>query len=124
VSVAVKKISGVDSVKVSLNEGRALIVLKPGNSVQLREIRKAVEEQGFTPKDAKVKAIGDLTGTGERLQFKVGGTNESFSVVQAPNATPPWRNQSGINLLVSGLVAATSSKQPRTIQISKIETAK
>ncbi len=122
-SVAVKKIQGVDSVKVTLNEGRALILLKPGNSVRLADIRRAVEEQGFTPKDAKVKAIGDLNGADGRLEFKVSGSDEVFPVMQTPHAA--WGSQAErSNRLVSGLIAAPSDKQPATIQITEVSTAK
>lgn len=121
-SVAVKKVQGVESVKVSLNEGRAMIVLKPGNSVRLEQIRKAVEEQGFTPKDAKVKAVGDLTGTSGKLRFKVSGSNEVFPVVESH---PRQRNQAAPNVLISGLIAAPpKGEQPGTIEIMEVNASK
>ena len=117
-----KKVEGVESVKVSLNEGRAMIVLKSGNSVRLEQIRKAVEEQGFTPKDAKVKAVGELTGTSGKLQFEVTGSNEVFPVKGIPARQ---RNQAAPNVLVSGLIAAPAKgKEPGTIEIMEVNASK
>ena len=120
-SVAVKKIEGVESVKVSLNEGRATIVLKPGNTVRLDQIRKAVEEQGFTPKDAKVKAIGNLSGPNGHLQFTVSGSNEVFPVRETPHA--PWRHEARSNVAVSGFIAAPrTARETSTIHITEMLT--
>lgn len=117
-----KKVQGVESVKVSLNEGRAMIVLKPGNSVRLEQIRKAVEEQGFTPKDAKVKAVGDLTGTSGKLQFTVTGSREVFPVTESQ---APQRHQAATNVLVTGLIAAPpNGKEPGTIEITEVKAEK
>ena len=122
-SVAVKKIPGVESVKVSLNEGRAVIVLKPGNSVRLEQIRTVINEQGFTPKDAKIIAIGDLTEPGGHLELKVSGNNDVFPVLETPHAG--WQKQVGSNLLVSGMIATPpTAKEPGTIQITEVTIAK
>lgn len=119
-SVAVKKLEGVESAKVSLNEGRATIKLKPGNSIRLEQIRKVVNEQGFTPKDAKVRAVGDLTGTDGRLQFKVGGSNEVFPVMETPHAD--WQKHAGAkNVMIAGIIAAPpTEKEPGMIQITQV----
>ncbi len=114
-----KKIKGVESAKASLNEGRVRVVLKPGNSVRLEQIRKAVNEQGFTPKDARVKAVGDLIATDGRLQFKISGNNEVFPVMETPHA--PWRKQVGGNLTVSAIVAEPpTDKEAGMMQITEI----
>jgi copper chaperone CopZ len=60
VSVAVKKVNGVQDVKVSLNEGSADIKLKDGNKVGVEQIRDIIRKNGFTPKDAEVKVAGKV----------------------------------------------------------------
>lgn len=118
-SVAIRKIEGVESVKVSLNDGRALIVLKAGNSVRLEQIRKAVNEQGFTPKEARIQAAGSLVEADGRLLFKVSGSDERLPVMEAPHA--PWRQQRGEKLLVSGIVAApVGEKSPGVLQVLEV----
>ena len=63
VSVAVKKIDGVESVEVTLNRGHAEIKLKPGNRVRIEQIWEAVRKQGLTPKEARVVVRGRLDGS-------------------------------------------------------------
>lgn len=116
-----KKMEGVESAEVSLNEGRARIVLKPGNPVRLEQVRKAVNEQGFTPKEARIKAVGELTTTNGRLQFKVSGSNEVFPMAEAPHA--PWRKQVGETVMVNGIIAAPRDEKElgvlQALQVSK-----
>jgi copper chaperone CopZ len=119
VSVALKKIEGVESAKISLNDGRARIALQPGNSVRLEQIRKAVNEQGFTPKEARVKALGDLTSAGGQFQFKVSGSKETFPVMAAPHAS--WFKQAGENVLVTGIIAAPRNREePGDLQVLQV----
>lgn len=118
-SVAIKKVEGVESVKVSLNEGRAWIRLKPGNSIRLEQIWKAVNEQGFTPREARIIAVGDLTSSNGKLIFKVSGINEVYEVVPTPHVD--LKKQLGTNLLVAGLIAAPTDRNRRaTIQITEV----
>lgn len=110
VSVAVKKMEGVESVDVSLNEGKAVIRLKPGNAVTLAQIRKAVAEKGFTPKEARIEAVGDLHVSKEgELRFAVKGAGESFPV--EPTTRAQWRDKAGRDVQVTGVVAAPSSEK-------------
>jgi copper chaperone CopZ len=121
VSVALKKVEGVESVKVSLKEGKAVMQLKPGNSVRLEQIRKAVAEQGFTPKEARVVAVGDLSVSDSGLQFKVAHSDDLFPIGPAPHAA--WREKAGPNLLVTGIVAAPRNEKELSV-LQVLEVAK
>ncbi|HEX9579639.1 MAG TPA: heavy-metal-associated domain-containing protein [Gemmatimonadales bacterium] len=74
VRVAVGKIAGVDSVRVSLNEGLAVVWLHEQNTVTVEQIREAIRSNGFTPKAAKVRATGRLLENGGRLVLAFAGT--------------------------------------------------
>ena len=116
-----KKLPGVESVKVSLNEGKATMELKPGNSISIEQIRKAVTDQGFTPKEAKVIAIGNLTSSNGKLQFKVSGTNDVFPVLETPHAQ--WNRQVGNSVSVNGLIQPSSqanANDPGLMQITQL----
>jgi hypothetical protein len=104
VSVAVKKIPGVETVNVSLNQGLVSIKLVPGNKVRMDQIRKAILDDAFTPKNANIVAIGKLVSEEGKLQFKVAVTNESFPV--ASTAHQSWQKYVGRNVTVDGLLAA------------------
>lgn len=56
--VAVQRLDGVESVKVSLNDGVAEIRLAPDNSVTLARVREIIRSNGFSPKAAEVVVQG------------------------------------------------------------------
>lgn len=114
------KIKGVESAKVSLNQGLVAIELKPGNAVSLEQIRKAITDQGFTPKQAKVTAVGDLISLNGKLELKVSGSNDVYEVASTPHAA--WNNQTGKEVKVSGVVSGFEGKQKgSTIQITQVD---
>lgn len=114
-----KKIPGVESVDVSLNRGLVSIRLKPGNTVAIEQVRKAIEDDAFTPKDARVIAVGELVSRGGKLQFKVVGTSETFPVAPTPHA--PWQKEIGHRLTVNGLISAPTKRgQSGTLQITSV----
>lgn len=112
-----KKIPGVVSAKVSLNQGLVTIQFNAGNTVRLEQIRKAVTDQGFTPKGAKVTAFGDLVEANGRLEFKVRRTTDVLRVRDAAQ----WRKRAGANVLVTGAIpAAANRNEPREIDIRQV----
>jgi copper chaperone CopZ len=113
VSVALKKVDGVESANVSLNEGKVVIQLKAANSVRLEQIRRAVTDQGFTPKQARVTARGDLTVSKDGMQFNVTGSNDTFPVAQAPHGAR--RDQAAQNVVVTGIIAAPRNDNDRGV---------
>ena len=44
---------GVESAKVSLNDGMVDVKLKPGSGVTVAKIQQVIKNAGFTPKEAK-----------------------------------------------------------------------
>ncbi|HVB57154.1 MAG TPA: heavy metal-associated domain-containing protein [Candidatus Acidoferrales bacterium] len=107
-SVSIKKIPGVESVNVSLKHGLVSITLKPGNTVTLTQVRKAIKDDAFAPKEARVVGVGELAAADGRLRFKVAGTNEVFPVESTPHAL--WRKQTGKSLLVNGIISDPTNR--------------
>jgi copper chaperone CopZ len=60
VSVAVRKVEGVESIDVSLEKAVADIRLKPGNRVTLAQLRAAIKKNGYATRDADVEARGKI----------------------------------------------------------------
>ncbi|MHB8735524.1 MAG: heavy-metal-associated domain-containing protein [Terriglobales bacterium] len=121
-SVAVKKLDGVTAARVSLNQGLVTIELRPGNTVSLAQLRKAITDQGFTPRDARVTAAGELVPLpGKHLQFKVSGVADVFQVLPTPHVPPAHRP--GAEATVEGLIPAPT-KGPATIQITSVKDGK
>ena len=59
-SVAIKKLDGVESVDVSLEKATADIRLEPGNAITLPQLRRIIRQSGYPTKDARVEARGTV----------------------------------------------------------------
>ena len=59
-SVATKKLEGVESVEVSLEKSSADIKLKADNKVTLPLIRRIIRSNGYPTKDAQITARGKI----------------------------------------------------------------
>ena len=122
------KIDGVESVIVSLNQGRASIVLKQGNTVQLAQMDQAVKNNGFTPKEARVKVRGQVTVTEGKSKFKVLGTSEVYDLVtDAAHAKliGDLAKHAGKDVVIEGTVPAPSKgNSQNVIQVLSLEAGK
>jgi hypothetical protein len=85
VSVAVKKIDGVQSVSVSLNKGLVTIELVPGNHLTMPGLRRVITANGFSPKEATVIVDGVLENRSGTPMLKADGTSETFVLVPMPS---------------------------------------
>jgi len=84
VSVALKKVEGVESVQVSLNRGLAEVRLKPGNRIDPEGLRKIVRDAGFTPKGAEVSVRGKVIEQNGNYALEVSSTGEVYALVEDP----------------------------------------
>lgn len=114
-SVALKRIAGVEDVKVSLNEGRADLKMKPGNRATLDQIRDAIRKNGFTPKGADVVAAGTLVLSERRLALRVSGSDVVYLLWDAP--TSPGRVAELANIAASRKTAevVVEGQVPETV---------
>jgi copper chaperone CopZ len=76
VGASVQKLPGVESVKVSLKTGSLEIVLMPGNTFKMSDLRKRIRQNGFRSMEAKVTAVGRFNGS----KFEVLGSGESYDL--------------------------------------------
>jgi hypothetical protein len=84
-----QKVDGVQSVRVSLNDGLTILDLKPDNAVTMAKLRRIIKNNGFVSKEASVLARG--AASGER-GFVVSGTNEQLTLGTAAQQTgEDWR---------------------------------
>ena len=59
-SVATKKLEGVESVDVSLEKSSAEIKLKADNKITLPQLRRIIRSSGYPTKDAQITARGRI----------------------------------------------------------------
>jgi copper chaperone CopZ len=76
VSASIQRMPGVKSVDVSLKKGLLEIVLAPGNTFRMSDLRKRIRENGFRSMEATVTAVGAFKGS----RFEVLGSGESYEV--------------------------------------------
>jgi copper chaperone CopZ len=86
VSVALKKLDGVESVDVSLEKASADIRLKPGNAMTLPELRRIIRQSGYPTKDARVDARGTFVERNGKPALDL--QNGSFLELAAGPTTP------------------------------------
>lgn len=68
-----KRLSGVTDVRVSLNEGVAVVGLAPDSTTTIESIRKVIRDNGFTPKAAQVIVTGKLVRADGRTWLEASG---------------------------------------------------
>lgn len=72
VEQGLRKLDGVTSVRVSLNEGKAVVTLAPDSRTTLAQIREVIRHNGFTPKDAHATLVGRVMRQGEQWWIDTG----------------------------------------------------
>ncbi len=75
------KVPGVETARVSLNDGLTILDLRAGNNVTIRSLRKIIKDSGFVSKEALVVAVGTVAVRGSDLVLSVAGTQEQCVVV-------------------------------------------
>lgn len=123
-SVSLEKLDGVRSVAVTLNDGKARLVLTPGNTVTLDQVRRLVERNGFTPKGATVVAEADvIAGPGGEPQLRVSGTNETFplATVTTEAVRAELKKQLGKRVVIQGIVPPFKENAAGPIEVKDVK---
>lgn len=121
-SVSVEKLDGVESAKVSLNQGRAEIELKPGSKITIAALREAVRRNGFTPQDATVTVRARVVAAAGRLRLEVPETGETFEVATTAHAgkLEELKKHAGQVVTVQGVIAVPKEKAAEVIQVTGV----
>ena len=99
-SVAIRKLDGVESVDVSLEKASADIRLKPGNAITLPQLRRVIRQSGYPTKEAHVEARGTIVDRNGKPALDL--QNGSFLELAAKPSLPPAGsiNVTGISRVV------------------------
>ncbi|MBI3982896.1 MAG: heavy-metal-associated domain-containing protein [Gemmatimonadetes bacterium] len=104
------RIAGVDSVRVSLNEGLATVWLASENAVTIGQIREAIRSNGFTPKAATLRVVGRVVEDGGELALAFAASTPSLRLTDhasAPGLLEELRESLGATLSVEGAIQET-----------------
>lgn len=125
VDVALKKVSGVESVVVSLNKGLATVKLKPGNTVSVPQLWELIHKNGYTPKSTTVSVRGELANGKGGLQLKVAGTSDLLPLAadsQNPSVFGELPKKLGQTVMVRGvMMPAKDLKAAVPLQINQVK---
>ena len=117
VRVAIERLDGVESVEMSLNEGRAAIRLAAENGVALSAIRRTVEQQGFTPREAIVEAAVRVFVQHGRLRLQVPGADEIYDV--SSSGESGLETEIGSVVLITGRIPVPKGGETPRIEDTK-----
>ena len=78
VDKVLKKIRGVETASFRTADSVAIIDLKPGNTVSLREFRDAMKGLGYTPKAARIMARGQAREESRKWIMQIAGAGEDY----------------------------------------------
>jgi hypothetical protein len=106
-----------------LNRGFADVTLKPGNTITMQQLQRAITKNGFTTKQSIVAVSGTVLLEQDKLKLLVPGTSEIYKLLpataQAQNADP--RQMNGKTVTVEGVIPETSKGEtPDKIQFNGI----
>jgi hypothetical protein len=104
VRVSLKSVAGVDAVDVSLEKGIAMVKMKPGNTVTLKQLQEAVTKNGFTMKQSTATIAGQISAENGNPQLKISGSNDVLTLVPESQAAPDARALKGRTVLVQGTI--------------------
>ena len=123
IHVSMTGIAGVSAVNVDLNTGLVAITLAPGNSADMRQFNSAVEENGFTHKDADVTVRGEITGSASAPVLEVTGTKDQYALTPL-KASVDVSGLIGKTVMVEGVIPQSAKgKVAGTLRYKTIKEA-
>jgi len=118
--VSLKAAPGGESVEVSLENGLAVVKMKPGNSVSFKQLNEAISKNGFTMKDSVATVAGTVGESNGKAVLRVSGSNDVLTLIpdgSAQSAAPV----TGKSVVVSGVVPeAGKGKMPDVLRYRSI----
>lgn len=112
--VAVEDLPGVIGAEVSLEDGLVVIDLEPENYVAIADVRKAIRDQGFSPRAADVRVAGRLEARGDGLALRVPGPGSVYAVTAPEEMIARLRAEIGEEIVLSGTVPRTDGADDST----------
>lgn len=121
VRVSLKSVAGVEKVDVSLEKGLAVITLKTGNTVTLKQLQEAITKNGFTVKESQASIAGKIVMEGGKARLKISGSNDLLTLVAGPGPAVNLDGMNGKNAMAQGTInEAPKGQVPDTLVYNSI----
>jgi copper chaperone CopZ len=75
-----KRMKAVEDLKILVNAGLAELTIKEGKSIDIDEIKKAVKDSGFTPREIFITLKGRIEETDGQLILRVDNISDVFTL--------------------------------------------
>jgi mercuric ion binding protein len=103
------KVEAVEKVMIDLVAGEAQVIAEPGRSINVQDIRRAVEKAGFTPGSLEIEATGRVVSGPREGEFQLDLEidEESLPLVDAGDQFVAWLREaprSGLRVKLRGKI--------------------
>ena len=98
------RLDGVETADVSLNEGRVRIELAHQNVVTVSQLRRAIRDQGFSPKEATLTVSANIVIRDGAIIAEVPGSEASYTLTAEDEVRARLMNAAGTTVTVRGQV--------------------
>lgn len=109
---------GVTSAEVSLNEGLVVVGLEEENHVRLDRLRQVIRDQGFTPREAEIRARGVVERRDGRLVFRTAEGEVVLEVVGEAKVMDAVEDGIGERIVVHGHVDEVAPGSVRVVEVT------
>ncbi len=116
-----EKLDGVDKAEVSLNDGRVSVRFAPGNTVTIAELRRAIRNQGFTPKEAKLTLSARIEIRRGALVAILPGSEVAYAITADGDVQIRLSSGAGDTMTLEGEVAMDENdRTPERIEVTAV----
>ena len=116
-----EKLDGVESAVVSLNEGRVRVEFAPGNKVTIAELRRAIRNQGFTPREAMLTLSVQVEMRGAAPVAIVPGSGVTYTVAADAELLARLSGLAGDTVMLEGQVELDENDvTPERLQVTRV----
>lgn len=124
VEQGLRKLHGVTSVRVSLNEGKAVVALAPDSRTTLPQIREVIRHNGFTPKDARATLVGRVMREGDQWWIDTGSGRFFLEADSAVLQRQTVAQEAGSDVQLIVRIPEALSNPPTVQLLSAVTTAR
>ena len=113
-SVAVTNLDGVETADVSLNDGRVTVGFRAENAVTIAQLRRAIRDQGFSPRESVVTLSADMELREGTLVAVMPGSRAVYELVAEEAISVRLRSAVGTSIAIRARVGADEDEETPT----------
>lgn len=100
------KLDGVETADVSLNDGRVTVGFRAENAVTIAQLRRAIRDQGFSPRESVVTLSAEIEIREGRLVAVVPGSRAIYELTAEEGNSARLRSAVGTSIAIRGRLGA------------------